>query len=166
MGQQVDRKLSFTLPTPFHTLSHLRHGQNAEVELKPGGRLISVTNDNVVEYIHRVADYRCGDGGGGRYGGGPSYSPAIRLRRSSPHSSPTSPHTSPPTHYYDRLNRQPRGPTAAFLKGFFAMVRPEWVAMFNSGELQLLIGGSEEGFDLQDMRANTQYAGAQTESVI
>ena len=25
---------------------------------------------------------------------------------------------------------------------------------------QLLIGGSEEGFDLEDMRANTQYAGA------
>lgn len=32
--------------------------QNVEVELKPGGRNINVTNDNVVEYIHRVADYR------------------------------------------------------------------------------------------------------------
>lgn len=30
----------------------------SEVELKPGGRMIAVTNDNVVEYIHRVADFR------------------------------------------------------------------------------------------------------------
>ena len=30
-----------------------------EVDLKPNGRHIPVTNDSVVEYIHRVADYRC-----------------------------------------------------------------------------------------------------------
>ena len=34
------------------------NNSSAEVELKPGGRLIAVTNDNVVEYIHRVADFR------------------------------------------------------------------------------------------------------------
>lgn len=33
-------------------------GGHVEVELKPGGRNIAVTNDNVMEYIHRVADYR------------------------------------------------------------------------------------------------------------
>lgn len=29
-----------------------------EVELKPDGRAIAVTHDNVMEYIHRVAEYR------------------------------------------------------------------------------------------------------------
>lgn len=31
---------------------------SAEVELKPGGRHIAVTADNVNEYIHRVAHYK------------------------------------------------------------------------------------------------------------
>ncbi|KAG1656674.1 hypothetical protein FOA52_016018 [Chlamydomonas sp. UWO 241] len=90
-------------------------GKNTEVELKPGGRDIPVTADNVMEYIHRMADYR--------------------------------------------LNQQPRGPTHAFLRGFFALVRPQWVSMFSAEELQLLIGGSEEGIRLDDLRAHVQYAG-------
>ena len=35
------------------------NGQHLEVELKPGGRHIPVTVDNVQEYIHRMAHYRC-----------------------------------------------------------------------------------------------------------
>ncbi|MEW5297235.1 MAG: hypothetical protein WDW36_000459 [Sanguina aurantia] len=33
-------------------------GEHREVELKPDGRSIAVTHDNVMEYIHRVAEYR------------------------------------------------------------------------------------------------------------
>lgn len=33
-------------------------GQTKLVELKPGGRDIPVTNDNKIEYIHLLADYK------------------------------------------------------------------------------------------------------------
>ena len=40
------------------TVTHQSWGRHVDVELKPGGRSIPVTNDNVVEYIHRIADFR------------------------------------------------------------------------------------------------------------
>ena len=33
-------------------------GQASEEELKPGGSEIAVDNDNKIEYIHKVADYK------------------------------------------------------------------------------------------------------------
>ena len=88
------------------------------MELKPGGSCSPVTSSNVVEYVHRVADYR--------------------------------------------LNRQMAGAAGAFLRGFFELVRPGWVACFNEWELQALISGcdlGEGGVDVDDMRAHTGYAG-------
>ena len=58
-----------------------------------------------------------------------------------------------------RLNQQLRLPTHAFLHGFFELVRPEWVRMFNEEEMQMLISGSEEGLDLEDLKAHVNYAG-------
>uniref|UniRef100_A0A6S8NUX6 HECT-type E3 ubiquitin transferase n=1 Tax=Dunaliella tertiolecta TaxID=3047 RepID=A0A6S8NUX6_DUNTE len=59
-----------------------------------------------------------------------------------------------------RLNKELRGPCNAFLSGFFMMIQPEWIAMFNEEELQTLISGRmEEGLDLEDLRAHTGYAG-------
>jgi len=61
-----------------------------------------------------------------------------------------------------RLNKQMAGPVNAFLRGFFDLVRPGWVACFNEWELQSLISGSdlgEGGLDLSDMRRHTGYAG-------
>lgn len=86
-----------------------------EVELKPGGRGVPVTPDNVTEYIHRLADFR--------------------------------------------LNRQMDRSAAAFLRGFFCLIRPRWVRMFNEAELQALISGSEEGVDVGDLQAHVVYAG-------
>eukprot|EP00775_Hariotina_reticulata_P004342 gene4342-4595_t len=86
-----------------------------EVELKPEGRDIPVRADNVIEYIHRLADFR--------------------------------------------LNRQMDRASAAFLRGFFEMVRPRWVRMFNEAELQMLISGSEEGIDVDDLMDHINYAG-------
>jgi hypothetical protein len=79
---------------------------------------VAVTAANVVEYVHRVADFR--------------------------------------------LNRQMARAAGAFLRGFFELVRPGWVAAFNEWELQALISGSDlgdGGLDLADMRAHTVYAG-------
>lgn len=87
-----------------------------EVELKPGGRDIAVKADNVIEYIHRLADFR--------------------------------------------LNRQMDRAAAAFLRGFFELIKPRWVRMFNEAELQMLISGSEEGVDVDDLMKHINYAGA------
>jgi hypothetical protein len=48
---------------------------------------------------------------------------------------------------------------AAFLRGFFEVVKPRWVRMFNEAELQMLISGSSEGIDVDDLMAHTHYAG-------
>jgi len=34
------------------------YGKHEDVDLKPNGRDIAVTPENVVEYIHRIADFR------------------------------------------------------------------------------------------------------------
>jgi hypothetical protein len=78
----------------------------------PGGRDIPVTNENRVEYIHRIAHYR--------------------------------------------LNTQIRRQCAAFLRGFSALIKPEWLRMFNQHELHLLIAGRQGGIDLIDLRQVTQ----------
>jgi hypothetical protein len=86
-----------------------------EIELKPGGLDTSVKADNVIEYIHRLADFR--------------------------------------------LNRQMDRAAAAFLRGFFELIKPRWVRMFNEAELQMLISGSEEGIDVDDLMQHISYAG-------
>ena len=35
-----------------------------------------------------------------------------------------------------------------------------WLAMFNQGELQTLVGGDTKEVDIADLRRNTQYSGA------
>lgn len=68
----ADLGLTFTAAT--HQQDFNGGGQQAEVELKPGGRNIPVTADNVQEYIHRMAHYKSvkerGEGGGWGRGGG------------------------------------------------------------------------------------------------
>jgi hypothetical protein len=34
------------------------YGKHEDVDLKPNGRHIPVTSENIVEYIHRIADFR------------------------------------------------------------------------------------------------------------
>ena len=46
------------LPPPTPCASKVRCSRCVQVELVPGGSSKAVTADNVVEYIHRVADYR------------------------------------------------------------------------------------------------------------
>ncbi len=50
-----------------------------------------------------------------------------------------------------RLNQQQARSTQAFLRGFYDIMQPGWVRMFNERELQMLISGSaaEGGLDLQ-----------------
>lgn len=59
--------------------------------------------------------------------------------------------TSPDCRVADfRLNQQQARSTQAFLRGFYSIMHPGWVRMFNERELQMLISGSaaEGGLDL------------------
>ncbi|DBB12911.1 TPA: hypothetical protein ACH3X3_005665 [Trebouxia sp. C0006] len=107
-GDFADLALTFTV-------ADSDAGHNREVELVPGGSSKAVTAENVVEYIHRVADYR--------------------------------------------LNYQIKAGSEAFWRGFFELVAPDWVTMFNEEEIQMLISGGGEGVDIADMQAHVNYAG-------
>ncbi|KAI3821618.1 hypothetical protein L1987_09187 [Smallanthus sonchifolius] len=90
-------------------------GEQTTEELIPGGKNIRVVNDNVITFIHLVANHR--------------------------------------------LNTQIRQQSSHFLRGFQQLIQKDWIDMFNEHELQLLISGSVDGFDVDDLRSNTNYAG-------
>ncbi|KAM0043757.1 putative ubiquitin-protein ligase E3B/C [Helianthus debilis subsp. tardiflorus] len=90
-------------------------GERTAEELIPGGKNIRVVNDNVITFIHLVANHR--------------------------------------------LNTQIRQQSSHFLRGFQQLIQKDWIDMFNEHELQLLISGSVDNFDVDDLRSNTNYAG-------
>lgn len=60
-------------------------------------------------------------------------------------------------HY--RMCVQIREQTAAFIRGFKAIVRHDWLQMFSGPELQRLISGDSAAMDLGDLRRHTRYYG-------
>ncbi|KAL3693449.1 hypothetical protein R1sor_007100 [Riccia sorocarpa] len=62
-----------------------------------------------------------------------------------------------------RLNVQIRQQSNYFLRGFQQLIKTEWINMFNEQELQILISGSQEGMDVNDLRLNAHYAGGYSE---
>ncbi|XP_076930594.1 E3 ubiquitin-protein ligase UPL6-like [Bidens hawaiensis] len=90
-------------------------GEQTAEELIPNGKNVRVGNDNVITFIHLVANHR--------------------------------------------LNTQIRLQSSHFLRGFQQLIQKDWIDMFNEHELQLLISGSVDGFDVDDLRSNTNYAG-------
>ncbi|WOK93428.1 hypothetical protein Cni_G02125 [Canna indica] len=91
------------------------YGEQTEDELIPGGKDMHATKDNVIAFIHLVANYR--------------------------------------------LNYQIRIQSLHFLRGFQQLIQKEWIKMFNEHEIQLLISGSLESMDVDDLRSNTHYTG-------
>ena len=53
-----------------------------------------------------------------------------------------------------RMCVQIREQTAAFIRGFKTIVRPDWLQMFSGPELQRLISGDSAALDLSDLRYN------------
>ncbi|XP_076935775.1 E3 ubiquitin-protein ligase UPL6-like isoform X2 [Bidens hawaiensis] len=90
-------------------------GEQTAEELIQNGKNVRVGNDNVITFIHLVANHR--------------------------------------------LNTQIRLQSSHFLRGFQQLIQKDWIDMFNEHELQLLISGSVDGFDVDDLRSNTNYAG-------
>ena len=51
------------------------------------------------------------------------------------------------------LNRRTARQCRAFLRGFQDVIKPEWLRMFSSSELHLLIAGTEEVLNVEDFKA-------------
>ncbi|CAL1546585.1 unnamed protein product [Lymnaea stagnalis] len=62
-----------------------------------------------------------------------------------------------------RINKQIRPHCNAFRRGMNDVIQLEWLQMFNSGELQVLISGAAVPIDLVDMRQHTKYSGEYTD---
>ncbi|KAJ8435762.1 hypothetical protein Cgig2_003184 [Carnegiea gigantea] len=99
----------------YFVIVNNEYGEQSEEELIPGGKNIRVTNDNVIPFIHLVANHR--------------------------------------------LNYQIRQQSSHFLRGFQQLIRKDWIDMFNEHELQILISGSLDGLDIDDLRSHSQYSG-------
>lgn len=99
----------------YFVILNNEYGEQTEEELLPGGKSTRVTNENVITFIHLVANHR--------------------------------------------LNFQIRQQSSHFLRGFQQLIQKEWIDMFNEHELQLLISGSLDGIDIDDLRAHTNYTG-------
>ncbi|XP_048321213.2 E3 ubiquitin-protein ligase UPL6 [Ziziphus jujuba] len=99
----------------YFVIVNNEYGEQTEEELLPGGKNQRVTNENVIPFIHLVANHR--------------------------------------------LNFQIRQQSSHFLRGFQQLIQKDWIDMFNEHELQLLISGSLESLDVDDLRSHTNYAG-------
>ncbi|GFQ02234.1 E3 ubiquitin-protein ligase upl6 [Phtheirospermum japonicum] len=104
----------------YFVIQNNEYGEQTEEELLPGGKNIQVTNENVITFIHLVANHR--------------------------------------------LNFQIRQQSSHFLRGFQQLIKKDWIDMFNEHELQLLISGSVDGFDVDNLRAHTNYTGGYHEA--
>lgn len=103
----------------YFVIVNNEYGEQTEEELLPGGKDIRVTNENVITFIHLIANHR--------------------------------------------LNFQIRHQSSHFLRGFQQLIQKDWMEMFNEHELQLLISGSLEGLDVNDLRVHAHYAGGYNE---
>ncbi|KAF6175465.1 hypothetical protein GIB67_021955 [Kingdonia uniflora] len=99
----------------YFVIVNNEYGEQTEEELVTGGKSTRVTNENVIQFIHLVANHR--------------------------------------------LNSQIRQQSSYFLRGFQQLIEKDWISMFNEHELQLLISGSLEGLDFDDLRSHAQYSG-------
>ncbi|KAK9288799.1 hypothetical protein L1049_017264 [Liquidambar formosana] len=99
----------------YFVIVNNEYGEQTEEELLLGGKNVRVTNENVITFIHLIANHR--------------------------------------------LNFQIRQQSSHFLRGFQQLIQKDWIDMFNEHELQLLISGSLDGLDVDDLRTNTHYAG-------
>ncbi|KAI2567875.1 UBE3B isoform 6, partial [Pan troglodytes] len=54
---------------------------------------------------------------------------------------------------------QIKNQTAALISGFRSIIKPEWIRMFSTPELQRLISGDNAEIDLEDLKKHTVYYG-------
>ena len=97
-------------------------GRVVHYDLVPNGANITVSKDNLAEYLFRMSTFH--------------------------------------------LNTLFQAQSRAFVAGFSTAVPHSWTRMFNESELNLLIGGSDEPVDVEDLRHNTVYGGEYHERAV
>ncbi|GAA5906318.1 hypothetical protein JCM6882_002700 [Rhodosporidiobolus microsporus] len=97
------------------TITEEDFGLSRTIDLIPSGSEIAVTNQNRMQYILLVSNYR--------------------------------------------LNLQIAPQCRAFFAGLSEVINPRWLRMFNQSELAVLVGGTDEAIDIDDLRRNTVYSG-------
>lgn len=50
------------------------------------------------------------------------------------------------------MYKQIRAQTASFIRGFYSILNPDWLAMFSPSELQTLISGDSSSMDIDDLK--------------
>lgn len=65
-------------------------------------------------------------------------------------------------HYH--LNLRIRDQCAAFVSGLQEIINPRWLRLFSVSELRVLVEGTDQPVDVDDLRANTVYAGMEESS--
>ncbi|XP_032221291.2 ubiquitin-protein ligase E3C [Nematostella vectensis] len=61
-----------------------------------------------------------------------------------------------------RLNKQIRAQCLSFRAGLAGVVNLDWLRMFDTNEIQVLISGAPVPVDLEDLKRNTNYSGGYT----
>ncbi|KAJ6225362.1 hypothetical protein RDWZM_003907 [Blomia tropicalis] len=61
-----------------------------------------------------------------------------------------------------KLNKQIRNQCTAFKQGFYNVVNLDWIKMFDTKELQILLSGAQTPIDLDDLKKHTVYSGGYT----
>ncbi|GJN94482.1 hypothetical protein Rhopal_007562-T1 [Rhodotorula paludigena] len=97
------------------TISDEDFGVSRTIDLIPRGSEIPVTNENRMQYIVLVSNYR--------------------------------------------LNVQIAPQCRAFFAGLSEIINERWLRLFSQSELAVLVGGTEEAIDIDDLRRNTVYSG-------
>ncbi|GAA5834520.1 hypothetical protein JCM11251_007030 [Rhodosporidiobolus azoricus] len=97
------------------TITEEDFGVSRTIDLIPSGSDIAVTNENRMQYILLVSNYR--------------------------------------------LNLQIAPQCRAFFAGLSEVINPRWLRMFNQSELAVLVGGTDEPVDIEDLKRNTVYSG-------
>ncbi|CAD5212189.1 unnamed protein product [Bursaphelenchus okinawaensis] len=58
-----------------------------------------------------------------------------------------------------RVVHQTQEQCQRFVQGFRTLISPQWLCLFTSLELQYLVSGQNDDFDLEDLKKHTQYFG-------
>ena len=64
-----------------------------------------------------------------------------------------------------KCNKQLEEKTRHFRKGFFKVLKPEWLTLFNNQELNRIISGGKPDFDVNQLKNNCVYVDYHEKSI-
>ncbi|VEL08143.1 unnamed protein product [Protopolystoma xenopodis] len=122
-------------------------GQTVVHDLSPGGRYITITNDlkydvHLIIYLIFIIRFYISIYTSWSYHSDHYFYLSNHLFRIS--------YVHRVAHF--RMYKQIRSQTSAFIRGFYSILNPNWLAMFSPPELQKLVSGDSVSIDIDDLR--------------